>query len=204
MEKNDIEDYINKLKRIEKNLSDDESFDLKYIAELDTLLNKLRNDVTETQQDISVGDKDPISYFTTVVKFKKLDDSAVAPKYSKEGDAGLDLTATSIISNTTNQVTYGTGIALEIPNGFVGLVFPRSSIKKYELQLSNSVGIIDSGYRGEIQITFNKIHSSLTDYKVGDRVAQIIILPYPQITMVESKELSKTERGEGGFGSTGT
>ena len=138
------------------------------------------------------------------VKIKKLDSDAVIPTYAKSGDAGMDLVATKIISNTTFDVTYGTDIALEIPEGFVGLVFPRSSIRKYELILSNSVGVIDSGYRGEIQATFKKENGldSLA-YKVGDRICQIMIIPHPPIEFQEVEELTNTERGEGGFGSTG-
>ncbi len=138
---------------------------------------------------------------------KKLHPNAVIPTYAKNGDAGMDLIATSIISDTSTQITYGLGVALEIPNGFVGLVFPRSSIRKTRLQLSNSVGVIDSGYRGELQATFNKIITTIenqkNDYKVGDRVAQIMIIPHPPIEFKEVDELSNTERGEGGFGSTG-
>ncbi len=151
------------------------------------------------------------------VKIKKLKPNAVIPTYAKEGDAGMDLVATEIIKDTPEQITYGIGIALEIPEGFVGLVFPRSSIRKTGLQLSNSVGVIDSGYRGELQATFNKIfggdrfydETKLTEitsndfYKVGDRIAQIMIIPYPPIEFVETDELSNTERGDGGFGSTG-
>ena len=138
------------------------------------------------------------------VKIKKLHYDAVIPTYAKESDAGMDLVATKIISNTTFDVTYGTDIALEIPEGFVGLVFPRSSIRKYELILSNSVGVIDSGYRGEIQATFKKENGldSLA-YKVGDRICQLIIIPYPSIEFEEVNELNNTERGAGGFGSTG-
>jgi dUTP pyrophosphatase len=138
------------------------------------------------------------------VRIKKLNENAVIPSYAKDGDAGMDLVATRIISNTTFDVSYGTDLAMEIPNGFVGLVFPRSSIRKYELALSNSVGVIDSGYRGELQATFKKENGldSLA-YKVGDRIAQIIIIPYPPIEFEEADELSDTERGEGGFGSTG-
>jgi dUTP pyrophosphatase len=140
------------------------------------------------------------------VKIKKLNPKAVIPSYATSGDAGMDLIATSIISETDTQITYGLGIALEIPKGFVGLVFPRSSIRKTRLQLSNSVGVIDSGYRGELQATFNKINNnsvSENDYKVGDRVCQIMIIPHPPIEFEEANELSDTERGEGGFGSTG-
>lgn len=138
------------------------------------------------------------------VKIKKLHPDAVIPKYAKESDAGLDLVATTIKENTTFQITYGLGIALEIPEGFVGLVFPRSSIRNTELTLSNSVGVIDAGYRGELQATFNKSNGlDSIAYKLGDRVCQIIIIPYPPIEFEEVNELSNTERGEGGFGSTG-
>ena len=138
------------------------------------------------------------------VRIKKLNENAVVPSYAKSGDAGMDLVATKIISNTTFDVTYGTDLAMEIPKGFVGLVFPRSSIRKYELILSNSVGVIDSGYRGELQATFKKENGldSLA-YKVGDRIAQIMIIPHPPIEFNEVDELSDTERGDGGFGSTG-
>ncbi len=140
------------------------------------------------------------------VKIKKLNPNAVIPTYVKEGDAGMDLVATSIISETDTQITFGIGLALEIPFGFVGLIFPRSSVRKTRLMLSNCVGVVDSGYRGELQATFNKINqnsASENDYKVGDRIAQIMIIPHPPIEFVESDELSNTERGEGGFGSTG-
>jgi dUTP pyrophosphatase len=138
------------------------------------------------------------------VKIKRVHPNAVIPTYAKESDAGLDLVATSIISNTTFQITYGLGIALEIPEGFVGLVFPRSSIRNTELTLSNSVEVIDSGYRGELQATFNKSNGlDSISYKVGERVCQIMIIPHPIIELTEVDELSTTERGTGGFGSTG-
>jgi dUTP pyrophosphatase len=140
------------------------------------------------------------------VRIKKLNENAVIPSYAKSGDAGMDLVATSIISNTSTQITYGIGLALEIPKGFVGLIFPRSSVRKTRLMLSNCVGVVDSGYRGELQATFNKINNdsiSENDYNVGDRIAQIMIIPHPEIEFEETNELSDTERGEGGFGSTG-
>ena len=140
------------------------------------------------------------------VRIKKLNENAVIPTYAKDGDAGMDLVATSIISTTSTQITYGIGLALEIPKGFVGLIFPRSSVRKTRLMLSNCVGVIDSGYRGELQATFNKVnHDSVSenDYKVGDRIAQIMIIPHPSIEFEEADELSDTERGHGGFGSTG-
>jgi dUTP pyrophosphatase len=140
------------------------------------------------------------------VRIKKLNENAVIPSYAKSGDAGMDLVATSIISETDTQITYGIGLALEIPNGFVGLIFPRSSVRKTRLMLSNCVGVVDSGYRGELQATFNKVNQNSiaeNDYKVGDRIAQIMIIPHPPIEFDEVAELSDTERGEGGFGSTG-
>jgi dUTP pyrophosphatase len=138
------------------------------------------------------------------VKIKKLSPEAVIPTYAKDGDAGIDLVATSMKFDGT-QITYGTGLAMEIPEGFVGLVFPRSSIRKTDLSLTNSVGVIDSGYRGELQVTFRK-HKGVasTKYEVGDRIAQIMIIPHPEVDFNEVNELSNTERGEGGFGSTGS
>ena len=117
----------------------------------------------------------------------------------------MDLVATSIKFDGT-QITYGTGLAIEIPEGFVGLVFPRSSIRKTDLSLSNSVGVIDSGYRGEIQATFNQKSLSKDGqilYGVGDRICQLMIIPHPHVDFIEVQELNNTERGEGGFGSTG-
>ena len=137
------------------------------------------------------------------VKVKKMHAEAVIPSYSKPGDAGLDLTAVSEEWNEGNtMVTYGTGLSIEIPEGYVGLLFPRSSVCKTSLNLSNSVGVIDSGYRGEIMLKYRYPEQGLV-YDLGDRVGQLIIMPYPQIKLVEAEELSTTERGEGGYGSTG-
>jgi dUTP pyrophosphatase len=141
------------------------------------------------------------------VKIKKLSTEAIIPTYAKSGDAGMDMVATKIIGENLGSITYGTDISMEIPEGFVGLIFPRSSIRKTNLQLSNSVGVVDSGYRGEIQATFNKIQGidnvERDSYKVGDRICQIMIIPHPTVEFEEVEELNNTERGEGGFGSTG-
>lgn len=140
------------------------------------------------------------------VKIKKTHKDAVIPSYSKPGDAGMDLTAVSITSNTSTDfpdtMTVDSGIAIEIPEGYVGLVFPRSSIYKNNAILSNSVGVIDSGYRGSITAVFLGDEFDF-GYKVGDRFAQLMILPYPQITFEEVEELTESERGTGGYGSTG-
>lgn len=147
--------------------------------------------------------------FTRANKFmkvgiKKLHPNAVIPSYAKPGDAGMDLTAVEVINDEGFQVTYKTGLAFEIPLGYVGLIYPRSSVRNQQIMLSNCVGVIDSGYRGEIQFTFNKLAGIPSKrYEVGDRVGQIIIMPYPEIELVELTTLSETERGEGGFGSSG-
>ena len=139
------------------------------------------------------------------VKIKKLNEDALIPTYSKDGDAGMDLVATSKSFDTDANVVYGTGLAFEIPKGFVGLLFPRSSNAKKELLLSNSVGVLDSGYRGEVmfKFKFSNCNYSENTYEIGERIGQIIILPYPQIEFEEAEELSETERGNGGYGSTG-
>lgn len=137
------------------------------------------------------------------VKIKKLHQDGVIPSYAKPGDAGLDLVAVSETWNEDNSmVTYGTGLAIEIPEGHVGLLFPRSSVSKTTLSLANCVGVIDSGYRGEVMFKFRYLEEGMV-YDVGDRVGQIIIMPYPQIEFEEVEELSSSDRGEGGFGSTG-
>ena len=135
------------------------------------------------------------------LKIKKLHQNAVIPKYAKEGDAGIDLTAVSCEFLDSEHIKYNFGLAIEIPKGYVGFVFPRSSCYKQRQILSNCVGVIDSGYRGEISAVM--IGTSKERYKILDRVAQIVILPYPEIDFVEVDELSETERGTNGYGSTG-
>ena len=139
------------------------------------------------------------------VKIKKLHVDAVIPAYSKPGDAGMDLTAVSATQDQYGNVVYGTGLAVEIPDGYVGLIFPRSSNSKTDLYLTNHVGVVDSGYRGEIMFKFRPVNGLLNAkvFQVGDRVGQLIILPYPSIEFDEVDELTNSERGDGGFGSTG-
>ena len=161
------------------------------------------------------------------VKIKRLHKDAVIPKYAKPGDAGLDLTAIDrkLVREDSGveYIEYDTGLAIEIPNGYVGLIFPRSSLCSKDLILSNHVGVIDSGYRGSIKakfkldVTYERIadieEKSVTYYgaeglcyseiyAIGERCMQLIILPYPQIKFIEVDELSSTERGSGGYGST--
>lgn len=136
------------------------------------------------------------------LKVKKLSEKAVLPKYAKNGDAGVDLVSTSLI-RTHKYFEYGTGLALEIPRGYVGLIFPRSSISETNHFLRNSVGVIDSGYRGEIKLRMSIPELGSKEYNIGDKVGQLIIVKLPWVDIEEVKELSDSDRGEGGFGSTG-
>lgn len=137
------------------------------------------------------------------VPFMKLNDDAIIPSYANYGDAGLDLTATSRTWDTEMRCwIYGTGIACAIPYGFVGLLFPRSSIRKYGLIMANCIGVIDAGYRGEISATFKELGNEYL-YPIGDRVAQLIIVPFPKVNIHEVTSLPNSERGANGHGSTG-
>lgn len=183
------------------------------------------------------------------IKFKKLTPNAVIPTKAHPTDAGFDLVATSRVFDEYGCVAYGTGIAIEIPKGYVGFIFPRSSNAKKDILMSNSVGVIDSGYRGEItakfkpsllfvdkdsigtydddylgsatedmstqEVTFHGRSADYPDvadnckpfpprcYEVGERIAQLIIIPYPEIEFEEAEMLSDSDRGTGGYGSTG-
>ena len=161
----------------------------------------------------------------TPIRFKRLVPEAKAPFKKIDVDAGFDLFATGI-NYGENYIEYLTGIAVEIPEGYVGFIFPRSSVTNYDLMLKNSVGIIDASYRGELRCRFYEtrehldyvqsdkfndgtvrdLHQPLlkrNTYEIGDRVAQIVFMELPKIKLVETDELSDTERGAGGYGSTG-
>lgn len=176
---------------------------------------------------------------TIKVNIKKLHKDAVIPSYAHSTDCGLDLTAVSKTYDEYGNVVYGFGLAFEIPEGYAGFIFPRSSNHKSGLLLTNCVGIVDSCYRGEVtakfasrfvmsrprkfvdklkmffetkkscrKTTYCNINSTAVwddkiNYNIGDRVAQMVILPYPKVEFNEVEELSETERGTGGYGSTG-
>lgn len=182
------------------------------------------------------------------VKLWKANINAIIPQYAKDGDAGMDLTAVSVTyDKKLDCFVYDTGICVAIPEGYVGLVYPRSSNRKTDAYMTNHVGVIDSGYRGNILVCFkNRTSQYVIDacnalagdidemadsinlhtkaycegatcptiednennypYNVGDRIAQIMIVPYPKVIFeeVDSKDdLGETERGDGGHGSTG-
>lgn len=149
------------------------------------------------------------------VKIKRFVADAEIPRYANPGDAGMDLVAVTRTFDEFGNIVYGTGLGFEIPEGYVGLVFPRSSNCKKDLFLTNSVGVIDSGYRGEVTLKFkptdlrcdkwgriNRQNKSFP-YEVGERVGQLIIMPYPTIEFKEVAELSDSARGAHGYGSTG-
>lgn len=137
-----------------------------------------------------------------IAKFKKIFFDAEIPSYTKKGDAGMDLRARSLM-RTGQYYEYGTGLGLEIPEGYVALLFPRSSISKTDHYLRNSVGVIDSGYRGEIKVRMSVPNLGSKEYDIGDKIAQLVIIKLPWVEIQEVEELSETDRGEGGFGSTG-
>ena len=162
------------------------------------------------------------------VPFRRVNPDAPTPTYAHEGDAGMDLCATEDVTLLPGEwQKVGSGIACAIPKGFVGLVVPRSGMGCKGLVLKNGIGVIDSTYRGEISMPLlnnNPTHvyfpsddtmgggyecyeenfDAIIHIHKGDRVAQLLIVPVAQANMVESDTLNDTERGEGGFGSTGT
>lgn len=144
------------------------------------------------------------------IKWKKIHIDAVAPFYSKEGDGALDLTAVSADYDEWGNLSYNTGVGMEIPKGYVGLVFPRSSVVKLSMSLANCVAVIDSNYRGAIIVKYKptmiypkKPVKNAGVYIPGDRVGQLIIVEAPEIELEEVEELSESVRGDGAFGSSG-
>ena len=138
------------------------------------------------------------------IRFKKLHPNAKPPTRAKEGDAGWDLTCTHIEAKGSGLFLFHTGIAVEIPPGYFGLIRPRSSVCNTIYQFASS-GVIDSGYRGELIVPMRFMHGSewANTYNLGDRISQLLILPLPEVTFKEAETLSETDRGNGGFGSTG-
>lgn len=137
------------------------------------------------------------------LKFVRLHPNALLPMRSHANDAGLDLRAVEVV-HEGSKVTYSTGLAVQIPRGCAGLLLARSSIHKTPLRLCNSVGLIDSGYTGEIKAVFDVLPNvSGSIYNVGDRIMQLVVLPISMLKPMFVNELPSTDRGDGGFGSTG-
>ena len=135
------------------------------------------------------------------ISVKKTHPDAVIPRYAHFGDGAVDLVAVRKWEDDYGNICYGTGLALEIPEHHVGLLFARSSVSKKDVRLANAVGVIDSGYRGEIMLKFDQIGKE--HYNVGDRVGQLMLVRIPSINFVEVVNLPKSDRDTGGFGSSG-
>lgn len=135
------------------------------------------------------------------VKFIKTNLHAISPEIANPGDAGADLTAVGM-NDYKNYVQYETNIAVEIPEGYAGFLMARSSISDKDLILANGSGLIDSKFRGTIKARFKKTKENGNFYKPGDRIAQLVIVPYLQVEYEQVEELDETERGQGGFGSS--
>lgn len=143
------------------------------------------------------------------VNFKKLSENAHAPTYGSEYAAGADIYA--LTDGETVKIAPGetkmihTGISMEIPEGYAGLIYARSGIAtKRGLAPANKVGVIDSDYRGEIMVALHNHSTEKQEVDDGERIAQLVITPFLRAEFEEAESLSETERGSGGFGSTGT
>ena len=143
----------------------------------------------------------------TKVLYKKLDENAQPPKRMHEGDAGFDVEAISA-EYTGQTASYGIGLAFAVPKGHWLMAVPRSSVYKTGMTLSNGIGVIDSGYRGEVGAKFWRVTEKWAPYRIGDRIMQLILMPdrTDEVEFIEVAELPKSwdGRGVGGFGSTGT
>lgn len=140
------------------------------------------------------------------LKIKKLDDSLPTPRYAHEGDAGLDLySAQDVKLEPGQRALVSTGIAVAIPEGYAGFVQPRSGLAaKQGVSIVNTPGLIDSGYRGEVKVIL--LNTDLEDsvrISRGDRIAQLVIQEVPVVALEEVGNLDGSQRGEGGFGSSG-
>lgn len=138
------------------------------------------------------------------IKLKKLVSDAELPEKATAGASGFDLVAIDYRYDSENHFhEYGTGLSIELPPGYEAQIRPRSSVSKKSLVLVNSPGTIDADYRGELIVRFKEIDDRGAIYDVGDRIAQLVVQTLPTVTFVETNNLDSTDRGSGGFGSTG-
>ena len=140
------------------------------------------------------------------VRIKKLDSNAQIPTYGSSSAAGADLYALTGAELQPGQtVLIHTGIAMEIPEGYAGLIYARSGLAtKRGLAPANKVGVIDADYRGEIMVSLHNHSSEVQKVDAGERIAQLVVTPFLRVAFDEAADLSDTGRGSGGFGSTGT
>lgn len=144
---------------------------------------------------------------SAIVRYKKLREDAKAPYRATDGAAGYDLCCVSVEYDDTDSIIYHTGLAFEIPEWFVGMLFPRSSLYRKNLIMPYSIGIIDSDYRGEVLAIYKPLLTRSRpfhqEYQVGERCCQLVIVQLPTVLWKEAQELTETTRGSGGHGSTG-
>ena len=142
-----------------------------------------------------------------VISVKKLDERAVLPTYGSEFAAGADLYALAdeeIVFQPNETKFVRTGLAMEIPEGYAGLIYARSGLAcKRGLAPANKVGVVDSDYRGEVMVALHNHSNQEQRVAVGERIAQLVVAPFLKAEFAEADELNETVRGEGGFGSTG-
>lgn len=155
----------------------------------------------------SGGLRDPSEIYLeryTQIRFKKLYPEAQMPTYAHPGDAGMDLYASKEATVWAyHRAIISTGIAMEIPRGYFGMIRPRSGLAVKHGITATSSGVIDSGYRGEIKVLLHNLGTQDYDIAVGDRIAQLLILPVLHAILEETDELSTSYRGQAGHGSTG-
>lgn len=134
-----------------------------------------------------------------------IEDGMPVPEYAHEGDAGMDFRITKAVELGAGETRIvPTGVRMAIPEGYVGLCFPRSGLSSYMgVTLANAVGVIDSTYRGEIRAPLHNMTDHAVSLERGERVFQMIVMPYPHVTIDVVESLDDTDRGEGGFGSSG-
>lgn len=142
------------------------------------------------------------------IKYKKLNELAKVPTRGSESAAGYDLYAATedkIVVYPHSTLMISTGLSLELPEGHFGAIFARSGLASNKgLRPANCVGVVDSDYRGEVKVALHNDTDLVQSFEAGDRIAQLVLLPYVEMIFVETEELTETERGEDGFGSTGT
>lgn len=197
----DVKKLRDTLKRIEEEQEQDHA---NYMAEHKDMFKAMEDMIAAFNFD-SFNNRYSYTYYTperVVLKWKRLCKNAYAPVKFHEEDACFDLTPCEIGGNGDLRLCKF-GIAVEIPKGYVGLIFPRSSVYKTCCRLSNCVGVVDSGYTGELKAVFDILDKDYDAYKVGERCCQLMLVQLPTVELQEVDELAPSDRGKGGFGSTG-
>ena len=154
----------------------------------------------------SASDEPTAEVDTLELRVRRLRPDVPLPRYAHPGDAGLDLAAAQPVYLAPGERTaVPTGLAVAIPTGWVGLVHPRSGLaRRHGVTVTNAPGTIDAGYRGEVQVLLVNLGSEPVELAAGDRIAQLLLQRVGRVVVAEVEDLDATQRGEGGFGSTGS